>query len=119
LKLCHGLAGRARVGCIAGAEKAAVDTPVGQARMCVHMNAADGLACLRGVANQAYAGQPKRERAFFAVCSRMAAPAGCAAWLGRTFNVLENGRFTCPATAMRAACVDGAHRWREPLVTFA
>ena len=119
LKLCHGLSGRARVGCIAGAEKAAVDTPVGQARMCAHMNASDGLACLRGVANQAYAGQPKRERAFFGVCSRMAAPTGCAAWLGRTFNVLENGHFRCPGTAMDAACLAGARRWRQPLVTFA
>jgi hypothetical protein len=119
LKLCHGLTGGGRVGCIAGAEKAALDTPVGQARMCQRMNAADGLACLRGVANQAYSGQPRRERAFFDVCIRMKAPAGCAAWLGQTFNVLENGRFRCPSGALHAACVIGVHRWRQPLVTFA
>jgi len=119
LKLCRGLTGGGRVGCIAGAEKAALDTPVGQARMCERMTAADGLACLRGVANQAYAGQPRRERAFLSVCRRMKAPAGCAAWLGQTFNVLENGRFRCPAGALHAACVIGTHRWRQPLVTFA
>jgi hypothetical protein len=53
------------------------------------------------------------------ICRRMKAPAGCAAWLGQTFNVLENGRFRCPSGALRAACVIGTHRWRQPLVTFA
>jgi hypothetical protein len=51
------------------------------------------------------------------------ARAGCAAWFGQTFNVLENGRFLthgCPkvAAAFRAACAAGARRWGEPLVTF-
>jgi len=119
LRLCRGLAGQERVGCIAGAAKDVNNaTPVVQARICARMNAADGLACLRGVANQAYAGEPRRERAFFAVCARMAAPAGCAEWLGRTFNVLEDGRFRCPAGGMHAACLEGARRWREPLETF-
>ena len=121
LRLCAGLRGGARVGCIAGAEKASIESPARQAAMCVHMAAADGLACLRGVANQAYAGQPRNERALFGVCGRMArgALAGCAAWLGRTFTVLGNGRFTCPTGAVHAGCVAGARRWREPLVTFA
>jgi hypothetical protein len=48
-------------------------------------------------------------------------PAGardaCAAWLGRTFNVVDNGRFAC-AGALRPACLAGARRWRAPLVTF-
>ena len=48
---------------------------------------------------------------------------GCAAWFGKTFNVLENGRFLahgCPdvVAAFRAACAAGARRWGEPLVTF-
>jgi hypothetical protein len=119
LRVCRGLTGGERVGCVAGAEKAVDDTPVGQARMCTRMNAADGLACLRGVANQAYAGQPGRERGLFAVCRRMAAPAGCASWFGRTFNALENGRFRCVGGALHAACVAGARQWRAPLVTFA
>jgi hypothetical protein len=119
LRLCRGLAGQERVGCIAGAAKDVNNaTPVVQARICAPMDAADGLACLRGVANQVYAGQPRRERAFFAVCARMAARAGCAEWLGRTFTVLEDGRFRCPAGGLRAACLAGARRWREPLETF-
>jgi hypothetical protein len=120
LRLCRGLAGDMRVGCIAGAAKDVNEPPLAQARLCTHMNPADGLACLRGVGNQAYEGQPKQEHALFDVCLRMAAGAraGCAAWLGRTFNVLENGRFRCE-TPLRAACRAGASLWREPLVTFA
>ena len=119
LRLCRGLTGGMRVGCIAGAAKDVNDTPIAQARICRHMTASDGLACLRGVANQAYAGEPRRERAFFSVCRRMGSPDGCASWLGRTFQVLENGRFACPAGALHAACVRGEHLWRQPLVTFA
>jgi hypothetical protein len=119
LRLCRGLAGDQRVGCLAGASKDVNGaTPFEQARLCTRMNAADGLACLRGVANQAYAGEPRRERALFTVCAHMAAPAGCAVWFGKTFNVLEDGHFRCPAGRVHAACLDGARRWHEPLQTF-
>ena len=120
LRLCRGLAGDMRVGCLAGAAKDVSESPAAQARLCTHLNAADALACLRGVGNQAYEGRPKREHALFALCLRMVRGArpGCAAWLGRTFNVLEDGRFRCEGP-LRAACLDGARRWREPLVTFA
>src|SRR5947199_2805251 len=64
LRLCHGLAGAQRGGCIAGASKDVYDTPLAQAQLCSHLSAAaDGLACLRGVADQAYAGEPRREAA--------------------------------------------------------
>jgi hypothetical protein len=121
LRLCRGLQGAPRVGCVAGAVKADQDAPAAQAALCTHMNAVDGLACLRGVGNQAFAGQPARERALFGVCARMApgARTGCAAWLGKTFNALEDGRFTCPGGAAHAGCVAGAREWRRPLVTFA
>ena len=52
------------------------------------------------------------------------ARAGCDSWFGRTFNVVEDGRFLrqgCPKLAAaedRAACAAGARRWRAPLVTF-
>jgi len=128
LRLCRGLVGGQRVGCVAGAGKDVFDTPVGQARMCAGLRvAADALACLRGVANQGYAGQLRREVALFRECFRMPAGArsGCAAWFGRTFNVVSNGSFLrrgCPlvrGAALRAACTAGARRWRAPLVTFA
>jgi hypothetical protein len=127
LRLCRGLAGPQRAGCVAGASKDVFDTPAGQARLCTQLRAsADALACLRGVANQAYAGNQRRELALFRVCAQVPAGArpGCAAWFGRTFNVLENGRFLrdgCPKLAARrdrAACTAGARRWAGPLVTF-
>jgi hypothetical protein len=119
LKLCHGLTGGGRVGCIAGAVKADLAAPAQQAALCTHMNAADGLACLRGVGNQALEGKPGSERSLFRVCTRMRSLGGCAAWFGQTFNALENGRFACPSGRVHAGCVAGAHRWRQPLVTFA
>ena len=126
LRLCRGLTGMQRAGCIAGAGKDVYDSPVAQTRLCSRLGtAADALACLRGVANQAYVGKPRRELALFSGCLRMPAAArrGCAEWFGRTFNVLENGHFLgggCPklAVAFRAGCEAGARRWTEPLVTF-
>jgi hypothetical protein len=128
-RVCRALAGAQRAGCIAGASKDVYDTVSGQARLCTTFRAAsDAVACLRGVANQAFAGRPKQERALFGVCRRMSSARGrtdCAEWFGKTFNVLENGRFArtgCPRLAgagMRAACREGARRWTAPLVTFA
>jgi hypothetical protein len=125
--LCRGLAGSQRAGCVAAGSKDVPDTPLAQTRLCAGLRAAaDALACLRGVGNQAYAGEPGRELALLAECARMPdrARAGCDAWFGRTFNVVEDGRFLregCPRLAAapdRAACASGARRWRAPLVTF-
>ena len=122
LRLCHGLAGAQRAGCIAGAAKDVYDTPVGQLGMCAKLRAADALACVRGVANQGYAGQPKQETRLIDDCLRLpaAARAGCGAWFGQTFNVVENGRFACGrvVASLRAACRIGTRRWLGPLVTF-
>jgi hypothetical protein len=125
LRLCRGLVGGQREGCIAGASKDVFDTPVGQLAMCAKLHAADARACVRGVANQAYAGEPKRELALVGDCRRLPAGAvtACASWFGRTFNVVENGRFLrdgCPhvAPSLRWACAWGARRWQGPLVTF-
>ena len=73
LRLCHGLAGAQRAGCIAGAAKDVYDTPVGQLGMCAKLRAADALACVRGVANQGYAGQPKQETRLVDACLRLPA----------------------------------------------
>ena len=93
--------------------------------MCGKLGAGDARACVRGVGNQEYAGEPKRELALVGECRRLPAGAvsACAAWLGRTFNVTENGHFLregCPrvAPSLRFACAWGARRWQEPLVTF-
>jgi hypothetical protein len=126
--VCRGLAGLQRAGCLAAAAKTIPDSPQTQARLCTRLGAAaDAVACLRGVANQTYAGEPARQLELFGSCVHMpvGGRAGCDAWFGRTFNVLTNGRFLrdgCPSLAAaqdRAACVSGARRWTQPLVTFA
>jgi hypothetical protein len=126
LALCRGLAGVQRAGCIAGASKAVYDTPVAQTRLCTKLVSADALACVRGVANQAYAGELGREVGLIEDCARMpaGARAGCASWFGRTFNVIANGRFGSQGCRrlgppLRSECEAGARRWLEPLVTFA
>jgi hypothetical protein len=127
LALCRGLSGVQRAGCIAGGSKTVFDNPLGQAQLCARLaHAADALACLRGVANQAYVGEPARQLALFSVCARMpaGAEAGCASWFGRTFNVVTNGNFLhdgCPrlrTATERVACAVGARQWGRPLVTF-
>jgi len=121
-RLCHGLAGGQRAGCIAGAAKDIFDSATGQMRFCAALTAVDARPCVRGVANQVDAGHPRAERQLVARCERF--PAGardtCAAWFGQTFNVVENGRFDCGrvVAALRSACTFGARRWRGPLVSF-
>ena len=121
-RLCRGLVGNERAGCIAGASKDVFDTPGVQMRYCSELAAADARACVRGVANQVDAGHPRAEHALLDRCARFPAAArgACSAWFGQTFNVVENGRFRCGSVAagLRAACAVGAARWRGPLVTF-
>lgn len=125
--LCRGLAGLQRAGCVAGAAKTIPEEPLAQARLCARLAvAADAVACLRGVANQTYAGMPAKQVELFRICAHMPSGgrAGCDAWFGRTFNVLTNGRFLrngCPQLGARdrGACTAGAREWRRPLVTFA
>jgi hypothetical protein len=125
-RACAGLAGEQRSGCIAGAAKTFDGSPVDQTRLCAGLRGApDALACLRGVGNQAYAGRRGAEVHLFRACLRFppGAVRGCAAWFGKTFNVLENGAFLrrgCPrvVASLRSACVAGARTWGAPLVTF-
>jgi hypothetical protein len=126
-RVCGGLHGAQRAGCIAGASKDVFDSVQGQMQVCAGFRAAsDAAACMRGVANQALAGKRVQEIALFRSCARLPgrARSDCASWLGKTFNVLENGRFArtgCPRVEarLRGACSAGARRWTAPLVTFA
>jgi len=121
-RICRGLAGNQRAGCIAGASKDVYDTVGVQMRYCSELDAADARACVRGVANQIDAGHPLREHRLLDLCTRFprAARGTCAAWFGQTFNVVENGRFSCGSVvaSLRPACSVGKARWRGPLVTF-
>jgi hypothetical protein len=127
LRVCRGLTGRQRAGCIAGASLTVLAAgPFEQLRICRGLAPADADSCLRGVAVQAVEGKPAQERALIADCGRFARAArrGCYAWFGLTLNVVTNGRFQrsgCPSLgrpAARAACRAGARRYLAPLLTF-
>ena len=125
-RVCRGLRGMQRSGCIAGASLDLQDEPCEQTRICSSLATADVVSCLRGVGVQALAGKPRRELALVAWCGRLRAGArqGCYEWYGRTLDVVTNGRFRTAgcaklrAAAARAGCIAGARRWGEPLVTF-
>ena len=125
-RACAGLDGTQRLGCVAGASLDLGLPALEQTRVCGTLAAVDAVACMRGVAVQSTTGEPKRQRALLAACTRFPAAAreGCVSWLGLTLQLVTDGRFArdgCPALASaadRAACVAGTRRSRGPIVTF-
>jgi hypothetical protein len=84
-------------------------------RVCRSLGGLDGRACVRGVADQALAGEPRKQLALIRMCRT----ADCYGWLGRTLAVVTNGGFRCAALVRgRGACEAGAERSPRALVTF-
>jgi hypothetical protein len=113
---CHGLAGLQRGACISAATLAISGDPFEQMRVCNSMSARDSDACVRGVADQALAGEPTRQLALIRMCKL----SDCYRWIGRTLAVVTNGRFNCGALSGRArtSCAAGAREKDAALVTF-
>jgi hypothetical protein len=83
--------------------------------VCLRLRGLDARACVRGVADQALAGEPRRQVELIRMCRT----ADCFAWLGRTLAVVTNGGFRCAAVVRgRSACEAGAAQMRDALVTF-
>jgi hypothetical protein len=114
-RTCHGLTGVQRFGCISGATLELSSDPFEQLRVCVRLHGLDARACVRGVADQALAGEPTQQVRLIRMCRT----SDCFAWLGRTLAVVTNGRFRCAAlTRGEVACKAGAAQMRDALVTF-
>jgi hypothetical protein len=114
-RTCRGLAGIPRFGCISGAILELSSDPFDQLRVCLRLHGLDARACVRGVADQALAGESRRQLALIRMCRS----SDCFAWLGRTLSVVTNGGFRCGALVRgRSACAAGAARMRDALVTF-
>jgi len=115
---CRGLSPIERFGCISGATLTVSSDPFEQIRVCARLSGRDAAACVRGIADQALAGQPRRQLALIRMCR--AVGSDCYAWLGRTLAVVTNGRFRCSALAARGrrACRTGAAQMDDALVTF-
>lgn len=125
-RLCRGLAGLQREGCVAAASLISNPDPFAQFRICSHLKGADVDSCLRGVGTQDLPDAFSSGLKLIAQCRSLAASAraGCYSWFGRTLTVLTDGRFgkqgcrQLTSRAGRAGCAAGARRIDDPLITF-
>jgi hypothetical protein len=127
-RLCRGVAGMQRAGCIGGASLllARYREPVDHARVCGRLSGSDALNCLRGVNVPGLTGDRYAQLRLLRACSAQPQSSrnACYGWFGRTLNVVTDGRFErsgCPRLKIpeaRAACVAGARKLGEPLGTF-
>ncbi len=96
-RLCRGVAGAQRAGCIGGASLllARGGDPVYHARICGRLSGNDALNCLRGVNVPALAGNRYEQIRLLRTCTGQPKSTrnGCYGWFGRTLNVVTNGRF--------------------------
>jgi hypothetical protein len=126
LRLCRGLAGDQRSGCITAGTVAASLDPFHQLAGCARLAGADAVSCVHGVSTQILAGKPlATQERLLRGCAALE-PAGrapCAGWLGKVLTVVTDGRFAgdgCDAVgvALRPACRRGAASQDGALVTF-
>jgi hypothetical protein len=125
-RLCAGLVGRQREGCIGAASLITSPDPFIQMRICARLRGPDGVSCVYGINAQNLAtSRGSRRVKLIESCARMAAAArqSCYEWLGTALSVVTNGRFrelACPFIGRdgRASCLAGARRMNEALVTF-
>jgi hypothetical protein len=124
--LCRGLGGVQREGCIASASLVSNLDPTKQFSVCTHLAPADVDSCMRGVGTQNLTDPIFAGGKLIARCASVATAArrGCYEWFGTALTVLSDGKFAavgCRALRKdaRSACLAGAKREGDPLVTFA
>jgi hypothetical protein len=125
LRFCRGLDSMQRFACIGAAALTISSNPFDQMRICSGLDGRDAAACVRGVPDQALAGEPEKQLRLIRTCARVtrAARSACYEWLGRTLAVVTNGAFlrqgcVALAPAARRSCVEGARRMNAALGTF-
>lgn len=124
-RLCQGLKGIQRGGCITAASAVASPDPVGQLLGCTRLNVRDQIDCVRGVNVPAVMDKPLGVQLNLAeACSQFRSQRdACFRWLGKTLNVVTNGRFvTTGCVALyprdRRSCIAGAATMEAALETF-
>jgi hypothetical protein len=126
LALCHGLHGLQLSGCLTGASLIRSDDPLEQLRTCAKLSGTESADCLRGLRVQTYALAPfSTKLGLIRACANVAsAQRACYEWLGKTLNVITDGRFETKGcsqlryAATRADCVRGARSYEGALETF-
>jgi hypothetical protein len=128
LRLCKGVSGFQRAGCMSGASlmMSRELEPVDHARQCGKLSGTDTLNCLRGVDVPLLTGNRFEELRLIGTCAALPLTTrwGCFSWFGRTLTIVTDGRFrragcsTLDTLHERVTCVAGARRMNEPLRTF-
>jgi hypothetical protein len=124
--LCVGLRALQRAGCIGAASLITSADPFIQIRICGRLRGPDAVSCLYGMNVQNLATERGSRRVkLIERCGALArnARGACYEWLGTALSVVTNGRFerlACPfiQRAGRDACLAGASRMNDALVTF-
>jgi hypothetical protein len=127
-RLCAGLAGVQRAGCITAASVIGPADPALQLALCAGgLAAADAVSCIHGTKVQNILEYPLSSYLeLIGGCDAFAGTtrSACYRWLGKTLAVITDGRFGrsgCPRLAtrpLRRACSAGARSMDEALVTF-
>ena len=126
-RVCAGLQGIQRNGCITAVNVIASPDPFEQLGGCAHLTAADAPACIRGIAVQQLTdAKPDEQRDLVDGCRMFAASIQeqCVSWLSKLLAVVTDDKFAkhgCSALTevrFRAWCEAGVRRTHEPLYTF-
>lgn len=126
-RLCTGLRGEQRFGCVASASVISSPDPGEQFDVCRSLPVGDVVACLHGVGYQNITPALSSLISFTGRCGSLVAGvrAQCFIWVGTAMGVLTDGSFaktgcpSLPSPSARADCVAGVKLMSQPLVTFA
>jgi hypothetical protein len=125
-RLCRGLKGLQRGGCVSAASLIIPGRPLEHLAVCARLKGRDPVNCVRALRVASLAGRPAQQAELFRACRTMPRQAvrECQEWLGRALAIVSNGRFAkedCPrfAGGARDGCRAGAAQSRAPLITFA
>lgn len=126
-RLCSGLEGIQRFGCVTAGSVVNSGAPSADLGTCHYFHGTDVAACVRAVGAETLAARPvaaqvglvNRCSAFQQADER----AACFSWLARVLTVATDGRFATEGCARvvqagRPACRRGARAWRQALETF-
>jgi hypothetical protein len=123
-RICRGVGGLQREGCITAASVIGSPNPLRQMRVCADLPDRDATACLHGVKVQNLLDTPAANQLLVIDRCRLFAgrvATGCYEWLGKVLDVITNGSFSrdgCAKVAEPQACLRGARSYNGPLVTF-
>lgn len=123
-RICRGISGLQREGCITAASVIGSPNPLRQMRVCADLSDRDATACVHGVKVQNLLDTPAANQLLVIDRCRLfdgQVATSCYEWLGKVLEVITNGTFSregCRQVAEPQACLRGAGSYNEALVTF-